>query len=197
MKKRILPYGFGLILLCFACNENNTVVNNNSDSLQASADSSNSETSNNSENGSSEKTKEELILDGAKLVINTAMDVIEKQRLKDSINAANREKMFAYQIGLQYREQDAFDAYNKLVDSGISNLYIFKISRKEYCIVKFEAKEKEALDHDKEEFTNSLGENGSEGVSIINLMDFCSKKETVVKQLKMEKGKEIKCLVCD
>lgn len=131
------------------------------------------------------------------MILNTTMDLVERQRIKDSINAANKEKMYAYQIGLKYKEKDAFNAYNTLSDAGISNIYIFKAGRKEYYIVKYEAKDKAELEQSIEDLKTQLGNNGTEGVDVVNLMDYCSSNETIAKYTKSENGVEIRCLMCD
>jgi hypothetical protein len=205
MKNKTL---YGISTLCLflflACNENNTDVTNNNDPNSAtnnptSKDSTNSnETVQTSESeNSTSKTDAEVMLDAGKFIISTGIDFSEKQRIKDSVNEAHKEKMYAYQIGLQYREQDAFDAYAKLIDSGVSNLYVFKVGRKEYYVIRFEAKGLEELEMSKEDFKSQLGDNGTEGLKVINLTDFCSKKETVIKHNETDKNREIKCLVCD
>lgn len=190
------------LLLVSSCNENNTEVNNTTNpnssetNAETSQDNASNETTSASEN-QDKKSDEELILEGSKFLINTAMDIAEKQRIKDSINRANREKMYAYKIGLQYKEKDAFQAYQTLLDAGISNVYVFKAGRKEYYLVRFEAKGEEELNVGYGDFKTQLGDNGTEGLKVINLMDFCDKKETIIKQTETSKGNEIKCLVCD
>ncbi len=193
------------MVLVFACTENNTEVNNNNnpngnESENATTSETNggaSETSTESEKPASSKTDGELIFEGGKLLLNASLDAIEKQRIKDSINRANKEKMYAYQIGLQYREKDAYEAYNKLIDAGVTNVYVFKAGRKEYYVVRFEAKGDEELNSGYGDFKTMLGDNGSEGVKVVNLMNFCDKKETIIKQTETSKGNEISCLICD
>lgn len=186
------------LILVFACNENNTeVTNNNSPNGNDSENATVSETSNSSEKPEASKTDAEVILDAGKFLVKAGMDLAEQQRIKDSINRANKEKMYAYQIGLQYREKEAYEAYNKLVDAGVNSVYVFKARRKEYYVVRFEAKGEEELNLGMGDFKTQLGENGTEGIKVVNLMDFCDKKETIIKQTETSKGKEIKCLVCD
>lgn len=196
-----------LLLIVVSCNENNTDVTNNNNSETPNVNSESNDSGENSEESTSgnastsesstSKTDAEIILEGGKILLNSTIDIIEKQRIKDSINLANKEKMFAYQIGLKYKEKDAFEAYKKLIKAGVSNVYVFKAARKEYYIVKFEAKEKQELESAKNDVKSKLGDLAAEGLDVINLMDFCSKKETVIRFKDKSNRIEIKCLACD
>lgn len=207
MKQYILFLIFVVSLCFYACNNNeSSLTNNNNDSSTPATsepvvaepnDNQTTTEDNGYSSNSQHKTDEELIFEGANILLNTTKDLIEQQRIKDSINRANREKMYAFQIGLKYREKDALKAYQELADANVSSLYVFKAARKEYYIVCFEAKGEEELKRDYGNFITSLGDNGTEGVKIVNLMEFCSKKETVSRYDVDEKENEIKCLTCN
>ncbi len=143
------------------------------------------------------KTDAEIALEAGVFATNVALELIEQQKIKNSNREANREKMYAYQIGMQMKEKDAFKAYNDLVDSKVPSIYVFKAGRKEYYIVKFEAKGEEELKTSYGDFKSQLGANGTEGLKVINLMDFCTKRETVAKDDVSEGGIVIECLTCN
>lgn len=202
MKKISIIFYTGIILLLGSCDD--TTTNNNA------ADSSNSpiqtekpasqgiENSNVNESNSqgSKKTDGEIILEATDLAVNAISDLIEIKRIKDSIRQANKNKMFAYQIGLKMGEREAYSAYKTLKDENISSIYVFKVGRKEYYIVQFEANGEEELKEMFGAFKTQLGENGTEGLKVINLNDFCNNRETITKLVKSEDGIEIKCLTC-
>lgn len=143
------------------------------------------------------KTDGEVILEASEVLLDGITDMVEMQRVKDSIRQANKSTMFAYQIGVMMRESLAYEEYRKLKEAKIPSVYVFKVGRKEYYLVQFEAKGQEELSLEKGEFKTKLGELGSEGLSIVNLNDFCSKRETVIRCSVSEDGETIKCLQCD
>lgn len=174
MKQYILFSIFFLSVCLFSCSENNNSVTNNKDDssvpiieephIVTANDSQTTTPNNGTSSNNQHKTDEELIFEGANILLNTTKDLIEQQRIKDSINKANREKMFAFQIGLKYREKDAIKVYQKMLDENISNLYIFKAARKEYYLIRFEAKGEEELKRDYGNFIATIGEYGAEGI---------------------------------
>lgn len=144
------------------------------------------------------KTDEEIIFEAAELTLNAISDIAEKQKTKDSIRQAEKDRMFAFQIGMKMREDDAYALYHKLTILGIPSIYVFRAGRKEYYVVQFEAKGEEELSLLKGDFKNALGDSGSEGLKIINLNEaFCPKRKSVTRETIESDGDEIKCLFCD
>lgn len=143
------------------------------------------------------KTDAEVILQGAELILNTTTDLLRKKAIKDSMREVYREKCYAYQLGMELKKQDALDLYKRLTDAGIKSVYIFRKSRKKYFVLKFQAKTEADLLNEMPAFKTELGEQADEGVHIINLMNYCNKRETINRTRDEDDGIEIKCLVCD
>jgi len=122
---------------------------------------------------------------------------ISNQRLKDSIRTANRESMFVYQIGLPIiHEKDIFDVVHKLV--GIENVSVFKNSRKEHYIIVNEQKTKMELVDGLAALNSQLADLNTRA-KIINLYNFCNKKEIPMSDGKITKRKddlELECITC-
>jgi hypothetical protein len=132
-------------------------------------------------------------------VVGLGKGAIKKMKIKDSISMANREKMYAYQIGLPVRhEDDIIDEYNKLTNA--EDVYVFKKGRREYLMIKFEGKTEKELNDSLESYKNQLPVEIVGSAKIINLMSICSRKETLVIGEKIKKNKksnEVPCLICD
>jgi hypothetical protein len=213
MKKLLsIAVSMCLIIVLVNCSDTNTVVNAGNSSNQTANDQKEAE-----EGGSTEeitesvepvipapekvkddikpKTDAEVVLAGAEMLLNTTADLVRKRQIKDSINMVYRERFYAFQIGMEQDRNEAFDSYKRLAGTGIKYLYVFKISRKKYCIVKYQAKTEDELNKTAEDFKNELGDNANEGVKVINLMDFCKKRESINRTTENEMS--IKCLVCD
>lgn len=185
-------------------NTNTTTVNGSNPAEESSSTSSTEEVNLNTQTAettkesakTANKTDAEILLAGGELLANVTLNLIERQRIKDSINSANKEKMYAYFIGVKMKEKQALKAYNEL-RAKTPSIYVFKAGRKEYYIIKFEAKGEEELTASLDDFKTQLGENGTEGVKVMNLTDFCSKRETITKDNMSEDDIEIKCLKCN
>ena len=174
-----------------SCTDTNNTDASSSTTVNENVDSSKSSTTD------QKKSDGEVILEGGKVILNAVTDGIDKQRIKDSIREANKTKMYAFQIGIKMPEKDAYEAYNKLKDANIPNVYIFKAGKREYYTVQFQAKGEDDLNLSLGTFKSQLGELGTEGLSVINLNDFCSKRETVSRYSTIKDGDEIKCLECE
>jgi hypothetical protein len=210
MKKLSIHLIIGMTL-CFwiSCSDNNNTNNNTNtntnsgssipEATNQNSSGSTSEKPNLSESNSQEqkKTDGELILEGGVVLLNSVTDEIDKQKIRDSIRQVNKAKMYAYQIGIKMRESDACEARKKLVDANIPSVYVFKGGRKEYYVVQFDAKGEEELNLSLGNFKSKLGELGNEGLKVINLNDFCSKRENVARRMISQDGDKIKCLYCD
>lgn len=143
----------------------------------------------------SEPTVHEMILDGAKEYGPKAISAVKDHRQKqDSIRSVNREELYGIQIGLaKSNEKDAFDAYKAL--SGKSeSIKIFKKSKSEYLIVKFDGSSKEEIEDSINDLTTTLNE---KNLKVFDLMNLCGKR----KKIKVESDKinkeSVPCLICD
>lgn len=149
--------------------------------------------------GKSESSSDEKIV---KEVVNATVDltktVIKTLKVNDSIRVANREQMYAYQIGLPIRHKDeVFEAYGKLENT--ESVYVLEKSRKEFYIIKYEGKTKEELTDGLEDYRRSVPAALSGGAKVINVMSLCSKRDKLMvgESLKKRKEKnEIPCLIC-
>jgi hypothetical protein len=197
IKKKCLLIPIGIIgFLLIACNETNTPTNNTpiEPDQTVNAETNNSNQSVPVENVSqNKKTTEEVLWEAGATLAGTISDEVEKYKVKDSIRQANKDKMYAYQIGLKMHRDEAFETYHKLIDAGISSIYVFKNGRKEFYVVQFMAKEKKELMDSSEVFKTKLGEFGTEGIKVIDLDSFCLRKDIITKY----PDNEIKCLKCE
>jgi hypothetical protein len=143
----------------------------------------------------------ENLLKAGEMIASLADDAIESKRVKDSIRLANKEKMFAYQIGFEITDKDElFKTYNKLTEAGVSNLYALKQGKEDFILVKYEAKSETELRDSLNSFKQTIAGVHSEKIEVINLMSKCDKKEIVKKGENISKRKEdyeIPCLICD
>lgn len=141
------------------------------------------------------KTDAELIEEAAIKTLEISRDFFRNMKTNDSIKMANREKMFAYQIGFAINDKDeVFDLFNKLADT--KDIYVLKQSRKDYFVIKYEGKGEKELNDSLLHFEKQIGQDAK----VINLMTLCSKKEKLMLGEKLTKRKEdaeIACLVCD
>lgn len=215
MKIRNFSIVLGLSLcMLYNCSENNVDVVTNSNPNTSNTDNASQqpdviESGSLSESSVSEpvkndevqskqvKTDAEVILEGIQFALGKGVDAIQKQRIRDSINALYKQKFFAYQIGIKQGKEEAYKSYNKLLQKGVQSIYVFKAGRREYYLVKYQAMTEQELNENKDAFKTELGEIANEGVDVINLSGFCNKKETVTKITKSEDDVEIKCLECD
>jgi hypothetical protein len=138
----------------------------------------------------------------AKEVINATVDltktVIKTLKVNDSIRVANREQMYAYQIGLPIRDEDeVFEEYSKLENT--ESVYVLKKGRKEFYILKYEGKTNKELSDGLEEYQKSIPSGLSGGAKVINVMNLCSKRDKLMvgeSLTKRKENKEIPCLIC-
>lgn len=141
------------------------------------------------------KTDAELIEEAAIKTLEISSVFFRKMKTNDSIKMANREKMFAYQIGFAISDKDeVFDLFNKLEDT--KDIYVLKQSRKDYFIIKYEGKGEKELKDSLLLFEKQIGQDAK----VVNLMTLCSKNEKLMVGEKLTKRKddtEIPCLVCD
>ncbi|MGZ3902355.1 MAG: hypothetical protein ACXVC6_01580 [Bacteroidia bacterium] len=146
------------------------------------------------------KTDAEIALEAIKLAVDVGQDIFDNKRRNDSIKEVHKEKMYAYQIGLEKTDKDeVFDTYKKLMDLGISNLYVLKKSRKDFIIVRYEAKAQEELNQALDAFKTQIASVES-SVGITNLMQICGASEIIKDGGKLKERKvdfEIPCLICD
>lgn len=144
------------------------------------------------------KTDAELVLEAFTVAVDITEGVVDDKRRSDSIRRANKEKLWAYQIGFEKTDKDdVFEVYDKLIDLNVDGLYVFRKARKDYIIVKYEARAKDDLVNELADFKSKIAGVDSK-VEVINLMDFCSLKEVVRKDGEISKRKKtpIPCLTC-
>src|SRR6218665_2404411 len=104
------------------------------------------------------KTDVENAIEAAKAIIDARNDILDTKRRRDSTRLARREKMFAYQLGLSFRnKQLAIEAYKRLSDA--EGVRVLKKSKKEYLLIKFDDRDEDLL---KAELENYIDENGDE-----------------------------------
>lgn len=123
---------------------------------------------------------------------------IEKKHLKDSIKRANRKQIWVYQIGTPKKYDSELIGALKLLDT-ISNICVFKKSRKSYYIIKDDGCSKKELENSLDSVKSMLA-GITKRVDIINLDSFCNKKEKIkeIKKITDKKNKiEIPCFECD
>lgn len=153
-----------------------------------------STTSSNSNTTSNEKIIEEVVTAS----IDLTKTVIKNLKVNDSIRVANREQMFAYQIGLPIaNKEDVFEEYDKLEDT--ESVYVLEKSRKEFYIIKYEGKTKDELNEGLEEYKKRVPSTLSGTAKVINLMSLCSKRDKLMvgESLTMrKKNNELPCLIC-
>jgi hypothetical protein len=146
------------------------------------------------------KTDAEVALEAFKVAVDVTQDAIADKRKNDSIREAHREKMFAYQIGIEKTDKDdVFDTYKKLMDLNVTGLYVVKKSRKDYVLVKYDAKLEDELNQGLDAFRVQVASVETK-VDVKNLMDFCGLKEMLKKGSNLTERKqdfEVPCLVCD
>ena len=91
-----------------AVSSSNPNEGNNSPTSTSEVNSSSSTTE--TTDGQTSKTDAEVALEAMEIALNGISDVAEILRIKDSVRQANKTKMFAYQIGIKMREDDAYNA---------------------------------------------------------------------------------------
>jgi hypothetical protein len=185
-------------LVC--CNENSSdITNNNSNTAQPAAQSQSSDPGASSPD--TKKSDGEMYLEAFTAAANVASDALENKRMKDSVKLAHKEKMYAYQIGLPMKEKDqVFDLYKKLGEAEVKNVYVVRNPDDDYILVQYEAKEQDLLYENLKNFRDSLSDITSEKIAVVNLTEFCSKKDIIKKDGTLKKKREdveIPCLVCD
>ncbi len=140
------------------------------------------------------KSKEEIYAELAVKGLEFGRDVFKNMKTNDSIKMANREKIYAYQIGLAISDKDVvFDLYSKLANT--DDIYVLK-SRKDYFIIKYDGNGEKELNDSLLGFKKMFGQN----VSVVNLMDLYSKNRKLVRGENLTKRTDdtkIQCLVCD
>lgn len=155
----------------------------------------NTESSTESTTSSNEKIAKEVI----SATVDLTKTVVKTLKVNDSIRMANREQMYAYQIGLPIKDKDeVFEEYAKLDNT--EAVYVLKKSRKEFYLLKYEGKTREELNEGLEEYKNSMPSELSGSAKVINVMSLCSKREKLMVGEPLTKRKEkeeIPCLICN
>lgn len=156
-------------------------------------------TSTNNEEQNNTAATINAITNAATTVKDFAEDISKNKQRKDSIFKANRKQVWVYQIGLPKNNLESlWEAYKKL--KAIPGIFVFKESRKNFFIIKDDA-------YTEQQLTDSLNKVkmqidticAEKKIEIINLMDFCSKKETIIEgeKIRIKKEKEeIPCWIC-
>jgi hypothetical protein len=152
-----------------------------------------------SSNHETDKLNAELAKEAIGAAVDLGKFVFSTIKINDSIKMANREKMFAYQIGLPMSDKSqVFEEYKKIHDS--TGLFVMKVSRRDYYIVKYDGRSKEELEDNLDNFNALLSIDISGNAKVINLMSLCSKREKLMRGENLTKRKEtieLPCLICD
>lgn len=166
--------------------DNNVVISDNTNEIQA-------------EETKPENKSEinEIVKEVVPVVVDLTKTVIKNIKINDSIKMANREQMFAYQLGLPIRhEEELFEAYHKL--SNTESIYVLEL-RKEYYLIKYEGKSKSELETELDNVKEELSANVTGAIKVKNLMDLCSKREKLIVGDNITRRKEeieLPCLIC-
>lgn len=142
----------------------------------------------------------ELVQESAEALFTLGENLIKKHKEKDSIRAAEREKLFAYRIGLPINDKDqVFEMYNKL--TATENIYALKQSRQDYYLVYYNGYSKKQLEDSLEAFRAKLPTEFKNTLKVVNIMELCSdSRQNLMVGEKLTKRKsddEIPCLICD
>lgn len=166
------------------------------DSSNVNAVSTNTTTKNSTTiSGDTSKETIDLVKEGVTIV----KDVIAEKRRIDSIRNANEPRLWVYQIGESYDDDNlAAKAYDKLKESE-SDIYVFRKKRKEYYIFKGVGvgSQKEL-----EDSLSVIQKRTSYRISMRDLSKLCKKMPTVTDAIKYkidgEKGKKYAdCKTCE
>lgn len=190
-KLALLAMGGSIIISC----DQTPPKTNDSVVVEPSVVNQDTESSTESTTSSNEKIAKE-VLDAT---VDLTKTVIKTLKVNDSIRVANREQMYAYQIGLPIRHEDeVFEEYAKLENT--EAVCVLKRSRKEFYLLKYEGKTKEELSEGLEAYKKSISSDLSGGARVINVMSLCPKREKLMKGRNLSKRKEqeeIPCLICN
>ena len=133
---------------------------------------------------SNEKSKEEIYVEAGMAAVEEVQKALEQKKRNDSARVANKKPTWVYQIGRpKTHVQELWEAYEPL--QGLSNLYVFKESKKSYIIIKDDGYSKQQLEESLEAFESEV-EKFETRIHIVNLSTFCKAKEDI------KQGKKIK-----
>ncbi len=206
MKITLLNYiTISLSALCLSCDEpakDNSTINNTNITIVNDSISESDINNNQQINEGEERTEVDEIIDVANAGVNLIKEGISIKNKKDSIRIANKERLWVYQIGNAINDEDiAALAYDKLKE--VPNIYIFKLKRHEYYLIKDDGY------YSNEQLLDSMGSVKkrmstltSDRLIPIDLSAQCSskKKPTVTNPIKYKRDKEkreVECRVCD
>ena len=147
---------------------------------------------------SNEKSKEEIYVEAGMAVAEEVQKAIEQKKRNDSVRIANKQPNWVYQIGRpKISVQELWEAYEPL--QGLSNLYVFKESKKSYIIIKDDGHSKQQLEESLEAFKSEV-EKFETRIEIVNLTTFCKAKEDIKQGKKIKIRKErimLSSIECD
>jgi hypothetical protein len=139
------------------------------------------------------------IIEDAKELIEAGHELLEEKRKNDSIKLLQRERTFAYQLGLPFKKEKLlFEVYKKLSDT--KAVYAFKIDRNEYVLIKYEGKSEEELDDELEAYKTLYGAEVIGNIKKIDLVKECGKRKMPILTGKIRVRRdttEINCLTCE
>lgn len=145
-----------------------------------------------------EKSKEEIYVETGMAVAGEVKKVIEQKKRNDSVRIANKQPNWVCQIGRpKINVQELWEAYEPL--QGLSNLYVFKESKKSYIIIKDDGYSKQQLEESLEAFKSEV-EKFETRIGIVNLTTFCKAKEDIKQGNKIKIRKEsimLSSIECD
>ena len=132
-----------------------------------------------------------------KVGLEKADEILEKKRIRDSIQLANREEILVYQIGMPKSSPEAlWSTYKKL--QGYGNICLVKASKRSYYLIKHEGYTKDEIESNKNEIEKRMqGMNVSEEIRIVDLSSLCIGNNEVKMGRDEKVNKEkIACYVC-
>ena len=144
------------------------------------------------------KLEEKIVEEAIDVAVDLTKLMVRKLRVNDSIRMSNREKMFAYQIGFPLNnKEETFEVFKGIKDS--IGLFVLKVSRKDYYVVKFDGSSKEELESGLDNYNKTLSPDIGRA-KVINLASLCSRREKLMRGENLTKRKEeieLPCLICD
>lgn len=130
------------------------------------------------------------LIDG---VVDLGSTIIQEKQRKDSIRDANEPRLWVYQIGDSYDDDDLIaKAYDKLKESE-NDLYVFKRNNSKYFLIKgYGVSTKEQLNDSIKTIQNRI----SDRISFLDLSKLCKKLPTNTKSIKYKIDREKREALC-
>lgn len=141
---------------------------------------------------------EQALIEVGAAAVQFGKDVWDAKKRNDSIKMARRDKMYAYQLGVAFKDEaPLLDAYEKL--SNQENVLAFKKSRKEYMLVLYKGNSLEEMKSELETYRDNYEGQITGEVKIIDLMQECGRRKQPKSAGTISKRKKktvVECLTC-